>query len=65
MTDTKLNILWNDFKEMQSTLLEDRKSNFERMRLKTIQDLAQAFVDYYNDNHNSRPNTLSLVVDSI
>lgn len=63
MTENKINILFARFRDYPSVkegVSEEEQIIFEQNRLKIIEDLARALVDYYNMNTYTKPKTLSL-----
>jgi hypothetical protein len=68
MTENKIDILFAKFKNrpsVQEGVSEEEQIKFEQNRLKTIEDLARALVDYYNMNSYTKPKTLSLEVNKM
>ncbi len=65
MTENKIDFLFAKFQHYTSMEIDERVSEEEQIkfnqgRLKNIEDLARAFVDYYNMNTYTKPKTLSL-----
>ena len=59
MTEARIQILLEKWNKATYVNPENRSSTFEQDRLKSIQDLVMAFVEFYNMN-DSKPYTLFL-----
>ena len=59
--ENTIGCLLQDWEKAKSANPEERKRNFEKKRLETIEKLARAFVDYYNANTHTKPHSLDVI----